>query len=582
MGSIHCYASYVRKKRGHRAQRGVGGLDERVRRGHSRRVDSDPHRDGVPGALGGAASRPRAGAGSRSGFSRCRRYSTTGGGSRRSPGRCGSGCSSSPESPRRWRWASRSWRSSRMNSGARRRSAALVFGLRDARPRHLLRVALSGRSLRRVRLLDGNVLSGGIRARRNVHLRLDFRDERGWEEITRGADMKVPRVFRFVIQYVTPTFILVIFRGAGQTGRRLGAAVRVADLGSRLASSRPTASSGRYSTPVDEYSWFDEAGKGNEECSYQDLRSGTTRRWSSAGCAWLVWNSLAKKARGARRRGMTRARRGSCSVVTWWVIVIFFTARSSSGGWSRNRPRARAGRPGGRDESRQFVPVLETGGVLDPGVHIDAKRPDTPDGVCDVLAGSGLPRGSPAAGSPRRSARSATSRGCAPCRRAGRRSRVDDQRVGPDGDGSRPGERGLAVDVNDPDDPGAAERLAKGRGLRCGKLPMKLNGVASRARTRRATSTAEVRWVTRTRRVDAGTASTSPGPARPPVRRRSGSRVRQEAERIGAGIDRRASVGAIPDAADLHEDAHPERTPIRPRGRAIRSHPSATRNARQG
>ncbi len=38
-----------------------------------------------------------------------------------------------------------------------------------------------------------------------------FGMERGWEEITRGADMQVPRIFRFVLQYVTPVFLLVIF-----------------------------------------------------------------------------------------------------------------------------------------------------------------------------------------------------------------------------------------------------------------------------------------------------------------------------------------------------------------------------------
>ena len=41
-----------------------------------------------------------------------------------------------------------------------------------------------------------------------------FGIERGWKEITRGADMVVPKVFRYIIQYVTPTFILLIFLGA--------------------------------------------------------------------------------------------------------------------------------------------------------------------------------------------------------------------------------------------------------------------------------------------------------------------------------------------------------------------------------
>lgn len=41
-----------------------------------------------------------------------------------------------------------------------------------------------------------------------------FGMDRGWEEINRGAELKVPAFFRFVIKYVTPTFILVIFLGS--------------------------------------------------------------------------------------------------------------------------------------------------------------------------------------------------------------------------------------------------------------------------------------------------------------------------------------------------------------------------------
>ncbi len=53
-----------------------------------------------------------------------------------------------------------------------------------------------------------------------------FGIDRGWAEITRGADMVVPRLFRFVIQYVTPGFLLVIFvasmiKPAGEWGAAL-------------------------------------------------------------------------------------------------------------------------------------------------------------------------------------------------------------------------------------------------------------------------------------------------------------------------------------------------------------------------
>jgi SNF family Na+-dependent transporter len=44
-----------------------------------------------------------------------------------------------------------------------------------------------------------------------VHI---FGIDRGWEEITRGADIKVPYFFKHVIRYVTPAFITVIFVAA--------------------------------------------------------------------------------------------------------------------------------------------------------------------------------------------------------------------------------------------------------------------------------------------------------------------------------------------------------------------------------
>jgi neurotransmitter:Na+ symporter, NSS family len=41
-----------------------------------------------------------------------------------------------------------------------------------------------------------------------------FGIEKGWAEITRGADMAVPIAFKYIIRYVTPMFILVIFVGS--------------------------------------------------------------------------------------------------------------------------------------------------------------------------------------------------------------------------------------------------------------------------------------------------------------------------------------------------------------------------------
>ncbi len=41
-----------------------------------------------------------------------------------------------------------------------------------------------------------------------------FGMEKGWKEITHGADMKVPEAFRFTIRYITPVFLLVVFVGS--------------------------------------------------------------------------------------------------------------------------------------------------------------------------------------------------------------------------------------------------------------------------------------------------------------------------------------------------------------------------------
>jgi hypothetical protein len=34
--------------------------------------------------------------------------------------------------------------------------------------------------------------------------------DKGWQEITRGAEIKVPRIFYYIIKYVTPLYLLFI------------------------------------------------------------------------------------------------------------------------------------------------------------------------------------------------------------------------------------------------------------------------------------------------------------------------------------------------------------------------------------
>lgn len=89
-----------------------------------------------------------------------------------------------------------------------------------------------------------------------------FGIDNGWEEITRGADMKVPIAFKYVIKYVTPYFILIIFlaalvKPAGEWGAAF--ASLAAGQGWPFA---PDSVIGKIFHVGTEYVWFDEAGRG--------------------------------------------------------------------------------------------------------------------------------------------------------------------------------------------------------------------------------------------------------------------------------------------------------------------------------
>jgi NSS family neurotransmitter:Na+ symporter len=124
-----------------------------------------------------------------------------------------------------------------------------------------------------------------------------FGMKRGWEEITRGADMHVPIFFRFVIKYVTPLFLVVIFVASlinpveGDWG---GALTRlVAGDGWPLA---PGSVIGKILHIGEEnYRWFDQAGRGTPAL-VQDL-SRVLLAFLFIGCALLVWNAWRRKGR---------------------------------------------------------------------------------------------------------------------------------------------------------------------------------------------------------------------------------------------------------------------------------------------
>lgn len=98
-----------------------------------------------------------------------------------------------------------------------------------------------------------------------------FGIEKGWEEITRGADMKVPDVFRVVIKYVTPAFILVVFVGSliQPAGGDWGAAFSSLFSGSGWPLA-PGSVIGKVLHVGDVHAWFAPDGKGTKTL-VQDL-----------------------------------------------------------------------------------------------------------------------------------------------------------------------------------------------------------------------------------------------------------------------------------------------------------------------
>jgi SNF family Na+-dependent transporter len=116
-----------------------------------------------------------------------------------------------------------------------------------------------------------------------------FGMDRGWEEITRGADMRVPGIFRYVIQYVTPLFILLVFVGAliepvGRWGEAVGSLFR--GDGWPLS---PTSVIGRVLHVGEDYRWLDESG----ELTRAFVQDATRLLLALVflGCAFLVWRA---------------------------------------------------------------------------------------------------------------------------------------------------------------------------------------------------------------------------------------------------------------------------------------------------
>jgi SNF family Na+-dependent transporter len=125
-----------------------------------------------------------------------------------------------------------------------------------------------------------------------------FGMDRGWEEITRGADMVVPRLFRYVIKYVTPVFLLVVFVGA-----------LIKPAGDWMQAFESLFNGGGWPFADDsvigkvlhvgetEYSWFDAAGRPTKGLVQDGARILLSVVF--AACAFLVWKAWRIKARRA-------------------------------------------------------------------------------------------------------------------------------------------------------------------------------------------------------------------------------------------------------------------------------------------
>jgi SNF family Na+-dependent transporter len=101
-----------------------------------------------------------------------------------------------------------------------------------------------------------------------------FGMDRGWEEITRGADMQVPAVFRVIIKYVTPVFIAVVFVGALiQPSGAWGEAVNRLLSGGGWPFSSSSVIGKVFHIGQDNYAWFDAQGAGTAFL-IQDLTRG--------------------------------------------------------------------------------------------------------------------------------------------------------------------------------------------------------------------------------------------------------------------------------------------------------------------
>ncbi|MFH0980634.1 MAG: sodium:calcium symporter, partial [Planctomycetota bacterium] len=120
--------------------------------------------------------------------------------------------------------------------------------------------------------------------------------DRGWKEITRGADLAVPRVFRFVIKYVTPLFLLVIFVGAMiKPAGAWGAAFRSLASGEGWPLAPDSVIGKLLHVGLSDRTWFDASGSPTRLLVQDGTR--VLLALVFVGCGFLVWKAWRLKAR---------------------------------------------------------------------------------------------------------------------------------------------------------------------------------------------------------------------------------------------------------------------------------------------
>ncbi len=94
--------------------------------------------------------------------------------------------------------------------GYHRRKAVRVFGVVTFLLTHLVVFGLSRGVVDEMDFWGGTFALVLFATIESILFAWVFGMEKGWREIHRGAEIQVPRIFRWIIQYVTPTYLLII------------------------------------------------------------------------------------------------------------------------------------------------------------------------------------------------------------------------------------------------------------------------------------------------------------------------------------------------------------------------------------